>query len=117
MPLPTFNPIVRPSPGTNYSRTVNLLKAEFGDGYSQNTPKGLNHIRKKVKLKWDALTLEQRNQIEEFFASMQGYLPFYYKPYGEDRTLKWTCEEWSSDIDGGVFTFSAELVQSFTNEV
>lgn len=114
--LPSFKPPIGPSPGTTFERKVNLLKAEFGDGYSQPTPKGLNHIRKILKLKWGALTLEQRDEIEVFFSDREGYKPFYYKPYGENNAMKWTCEEWTSVRDGGVWTFSAQLTQSFTLE-
>lgn len=42
MVLPTFIPPVGPSPGTSHKPTVNLWEAEFGDGYSQPTPKGIN---------------------------------------------------------------------------
>ena len=48
MALLTFTPPVGPSPGTAHKPTVNLFETEFGDGYSQPTPKGLNHVRKSV---------------------------------------------------------------------
>lgn len=117
MPIPTFTPPVRPSPGTSHAPQVKLLEAEFGDGYSQPTPHGINHIKKTVALVWSALLLEQRDDIVGFFERMGGSLPFYFQPYGEARMLKWTCKEWSSQKDGGVWSITATFVQSFTNEV
>lgn len=118
MPLPTFNPPVAPSPGSGFKPQVNLLKAEFGDGYSQPTPKGINHIKQNVTLKWNALLLEQANEIEEFFERMGGNNPFYYRVYGSRAPMKWTSEEYEkSQGDDGVWTFSATLIQNFTNAV
>lgn len=115
MALPTFAPPVRPSPGTSHKPTVNVWKAEFGDGYSQPTPKGINHIKKSVSLSWDVLTYAQMRQIVEFFERMGAVKAFYFQPFGEPVMLKWTCEEWTSSTDSGIWKVEATLVQSFTN--
>lgn len=115
MPLPTFVPPIGPSVGTSHKPQVNLYEADFGDGYSQPTPKGINHIRRTVSLKWDGLTPEQADEIEDFFERMQGNRPFYYAPWGSRGPVKWTCKEWSKPQGPGIWTFTAELVQSFSN--
>lgn len=117
MSMPTFDPVVKPSPGTAITPQANLLKADFGDGYSQSTPKGLNHIRKTVSLKWDALTLEQMYSITDFFENLRGCDPFYYQPFGLRTPLKWTCADWKANTSDGIWSVSAEIVQSFTNKV
>lgn len=117
MPFPTFAPPVGPSPGTAHKPTVNLWEADFGDGYSQPTPKGLNHIRRATSLKWAALTYGQMRDIVDFFEGMGGNRTFYFRPYGEEVSRKWTCKEWSSATDGGVWTIAAELVESFAPSV
>src|SRR5690606_29261995 len=43
--IPTFDPPFAPSPGAQNKPEIKILQAEFGDGYSQPTPNGLNHIR------------------------------------------------------------------------
>jgi len=116
MPLPTFTPPIGPSPGTTHRFEIKLREAEFGDGYSQTTPAGLNHIVLNVPLQWDALTLEQAKAIENFFLEREGYKAFYYQPFGIDQSLKWTCKEFEFKIDQGVWQGSATLIQSFTNE-
>jgi phage-related protein len=115
MALATFNPPVKPSPGTAHQPKVNLWEAEFGDGYSQPTPKGLNHIRKSVSLKWDGLSYSQMRAIVGFFEGKQGCVPFKYQPYGEPAVLKWTCKDWSYSADAP-WKVSATLEQSFTLE-
>lgn len=116
MPILTFNPPIGPSPGTAHKPQVSLWEAEFGDGYSQPTPKGLNHIRRTASLKWDALTLDQMQELAQFFERMGGNTPFWYRPHGERHPVKWTCKDWSFPQAGdGVWTFTAELVQSFSN--
>nr|WP_321457423.1 phage tail protein [uncultured Cohaesibacter sp.] len=117
MALLTFDPPVGPSPGTNHKPQVNLRENEFGDGYTQTSPKGINHIKRNVELSWDALTYAQMLQIDDFLQARGGYEPFYFKPYGERFTLKWTCKEWTKQASDGVWTVSATLVQSFTNDL
>ena len=116
MALTTFNPSVRPSPGTSFKPQVKVLEAEFGDGYSQPTPDGINNIRQKVDLTWDALTETQMNQINNFFTNRKGSQAFYFRPAGYSTPLKWTCKEWSRTLSDGVWKVQASLVQSFTAE-
>lgn len=117
MPLPTFTPPIGPSPGKTIKPQISLREAEFGDGYSQNTPKGLNHIRQNVDLKWSGLTKSEFQTIVAFFTLMGGYLPFYYQVYGDIKVRKWVCKEWSGGDTDGVFTLSATFLESFTLEV
>lgn len=113
MPLPTFSPPVAPSPGTSHVPTVNLWEADFGEGYSQPTPKGINHIRRKVSLKWDGLSYDQMRAIVDFLENMGGNRPFSFQPYGEPTPRKWTCKDWTYSADAP-WKVTAELVQSFT---
>lgn len=115
MALTTFAPPVAPSPGTSHAPQVRLWETEFGDGYSQPTPKGLNHIRKQVQLQWDVLTYDDMRLIVAFFEGKGGSTPFKFKPYGEPVALKWTCKEWTYAASAP-WTVKATLVQSFTLE-
>ena len=117
MTLLTFEPPIGPSPGTSHKPKVNINETEFGDGYNQSSPKGLNHIRKNVSLEWSALTYAQMASIVDFFEGQGGTQPFYYRPYGERYTLKWTCKEWDFTASNGVWVVTATLTQSFTNEI
>ena len=114
MSLPTFTPPVGPSPGTAHKPQVNLWEADFGDGFSQPTPKGINHIKRQVSLKWDVLTYEQMREIVGFFERMEGSRPFWFQPFGDPRARKWTCKEWAESTDEGVWSVNAVLVESYT---
>ena len=117
MALATFNPSIKPSPGTGIKLAIKLLEAEFGDGYSQTLPDGINHIKKTLSLKWDILDDAQVAEIFGFFTTQGGYIPFLYQPVGEAAPIKWRCKEWTRDRPAAGWTMSATLVQDFTNVV
>lgn len=116
MPLETFSPSIAPSPGTKTKPSVSLWKAEFGDGYTQAAPRGLNHIRDTISLRWDGITEAQALELRDFFESKGGYRPFYYQPRGRNAPMKWTCNDWSIS-DSAPWKFDAKLEQNFTNEI
>lgn len=117
MALPVFNPSIRPSPGASFTPQVKVYEAEFGDGYSQPTPAGINNVRRTVDLRWDALTMDQMHEIDGFFTARRGAEPFWFQPFGMATSLKWICKEWASSHEGGYFKLSAKLVQDFSNAV
>ncbi|MCT4332632.1 phage tail protein [Paracoccus sp. YLB-12] len=95
MPLPTFNPPMRPSAGTGIAPEVSLRRASFGDGYTQASPSGLNHVRRIVRLEWSYLTLTEAQAIDTFLTARGGYQAFSYQLNGEAEPRRWTCSEWS----------------------
>lgn len=114
MPYSTFTPPVPPSPGTSDSPRIRKLEAEFGDGYTQSVPDGINHIKREISLNWDLLTPAQAADIIDFLRARGGCEPFFYTPSDELTALKWICEEWNDKrIDGGMRAVSAKLKQSF----
>lgn len=112
MPLLTFTPPMRPSPGTTTSPELALRKSSFGDGYEQRSPAGLNHVRRTVNLAWDYLTLTEAREIEAFLVARGGYEPFTYRLNGEAVDRRWTCESWSL-VDGHPAKVSATLKEWF----
>ncbi|KGJ13593.1 phage tail protein [Paracoccus sanguinis] len=95
MPYATFTPPVAPSPGTTITPLVALNETTFGDGYAQASPRGINALRRKVSLSWDALTFEQAKAIEGFFIAQAGYKPFMWTVRGDSAPTKWVCRTWS----------------------
>lgn len=45
----------------SYSNEARLRQVEFGDGYIQRTPLGLNSLRRSVELAFENLTTGERN--------------------------------------------------------
>jgi phage-related protein len=118
MPLTTFVPPIDPSPSTSRKIAFKILQAEFGDGYSQPTPDGINHRRRSLGLSWDVLDDDQADEISEFLTERGGTEPFYYTPPRESAPTKWVCEEFTDDVqDGGFRKITATFKQSFTLSV
>jgi phage-related protein len=113
MALPTFNPPMRPSPGTGHSPEISLRRTPFGDGFVQASPTGLNHIRKVVSLRWDYLTLDEANEIEAFLIQQGGYRPFWYLLNGETVPRKWVCDTWTK-TDNHPAQVTATFREDFT---
>ena len=114
MAIPTFSPPITPSIGMTDKPEVNVTRADFGDGYTQAMPNGLNHIRRVVTLRWNTLALDEAQAIIAFFEAQRGVDPFFYRIPREPAPLKWTCEEWpSSRGTGGYTSIEATLRQSF----
>lgn len=114
MTLATFNPPVAPFTGSKNKPEIKLKKADFGDGYSQITRDGLNHIRQVYSLTWDKLTRADAEAIEAFLVEQGGDTPFYYQLTSSSPTLKWTCEEWEVEyLSAGLAGITATLRQSF----
>ncbi len=115
MTLATFSPPIAPSTMKGKPE-LKLLKAEFGDGYTQTARDGLNHIRKVIHLEWEVLTPAQASAIVGFLEQHGGDLPFIYHSATEPLPLKWTCSEWEEGIArGGVRTITATFRQSFNH--
>lgn len=115
MPTATFNPSIEPSPGISRKTEFKILKAEFGDGYSQPTRDGKNHARRRVSLSWDVLTDDQADEINGFLFEKGGDTPFFYTLPRETVAIKWTCENFEDSVNSdGTRKITAEFVQSFT---
>lgn len=114
MPIETFHPPIAPSPGSSQKPELKLLKAEFGEGYTQSVGDGMNHIRKVFDLKWDALTDDQAVTIEAFLERHGGTKPFLYQHPRAKAPLKVTSEEWErTDNAANLSGFRAVFRQSF----
>lgn len=112
MALNTFNPPVAPSPGTAKKTKAKLLKAGFGDGYTQYAADGTNWIKADVTLTWDILLPSDAETIENFLIGQGGYIPFYYTLSDDPSPTRWTCEEWTIERkQGGLRKVTMPLIQ------
>lgn len=114
MTLATFTPPVPPSIGYQNKPEVKILKAEFGDGYTQAAANGINHIRRVVSLKWEWLYAAEALAITSFLEAHGGYMPFEYTEPGSATPKKWTCEDWTDTTnERGFHAVTATFRQSF----
>lgn len=117
MALKTFEPSLEPSPGTGRKTKFNLLKAEFGEGYTQTARNGINHRRRELMLTWEVLTDDQAWEISGFLDEQGGDRSFWYIPPRESVPVKWQCEEFDDTVNtDGTRKITATFIQSNTNE-
>ena len=114
MTINTFTPPRAPAPGTSYKIKAKILKADFGDGYTQIAADGTNNLKGSVTLTWETCTPTESNSIDAFFRAQGGYIPFYYTLSDDIVTRRWTCEEWGVERgDGGLRKYTATLIEYF----
>lgn len=110
----TFSPEVSPVAGSSYIQTeAKVDRAEFGDGYSQRSPMGLNSIRRAPTLHWDGLTLAQAQTLDAFFTDKAGAEAFYWTRPGESSAELFTCASWKGTPQGAVWSFDATFTPEF----
>lgn len=110
----TFTPPVAPVVGSTERREMKLLKTQFGDGYSQTTRDGINHARRIVTLRWEALDLEDALAIDDFLALCGGDQSFIYITPGRTDPMRFTCDDWTmTQTTGGFASIDATFRQSF----
>ncbi|RAH97620.1 hypothetical protein DLJ53_27585 [Acuticoccus sediminis] len=116
MALTTFTPTRTPSENSIRDTTPKLLIAEFGDGYTQITADGTNHIRETLRLTWQFLDVTEADYIEDFFRAQGGHTPFYYTAPDDSTAKKWTCRKWNRTFqENNRRTITAEFTQDFSN--
>jgi len=77
--------------GVNLTKEFRVLRSDFGDGYSQRTPDGLNIEIEKWSLIWNNITLAQKDIIINFLDARQGAEAILFTMPGEDTAKKWIC--------------------------
>lgn len=55
----------------SYSTEARLRQVEFGDGYIQRTPLGINSLIRNLDLSFENLTQTERNTLVPFFQAIQ----------------------------------------------
>ena len=106
---------IGPVAGTTSEPKANVIRAEYGDGYSQRTPEGLNHIRQEATLRWTHKSLYQWRIIRDFLRpKLQGPI-FSYTEFGDVESRRWVCMRLTGPTPehGNLYTFSAKLIEEF----
>jgi phage-related protein len=126
MTMKELRPCVEPSVGAQNKPEIKILQASFGDGYSQPTPDGLNHIRSVLTLQWDGLERCERDEIIDFLECRGGTEPFIFRMPQDRQAPLWalknadltrfafTCAEWSDTaLEAKLYTVNATFRQWF----
>ena len=112
--LYTFSPPVMPDFGMKREYKPKVLKAEFGDGYSQRTGDGQNNMPLSIPVSWTNLSFSEMSSIVNFFIARRGFQSFYFTYVDEGAAKVYICESWDySHSDAADYTVNATLMQVY----
>lgn len=94
MPLETFTPVNAPNVGMAVAHEPRVLIAQFGDGYDQRIPDGINHQRRNWSLRWGPITPAAADYIENFLLARGAHQPFWWTPPRYLAPVKVRCPKW-----------------------
>lgn len=102
-----------PGPSYPIEKTAEpkVKRVEFGDGYTQEAPDGLNYNLYTWNLTWESLNFEERVIIEDFITARKGFETFLWTdPDGVQYRVK--AKQWSiSEFTPRVYKFSTTFKQ------
>ena len=100
---------------TNEARgriTARVKRAQFGDGYSQSTPDGINSINQE----WPFTFVGRRGEMQDlvdFLANHVGQSFQFTPPLGQ--LSLWQCDQWEPKNEGAdIYTVNATFRQTFS---
>ena len=89
-----------------------IKRASFGDGYTQQSPDGINFNLYTWNLNWDALTTSEKNIIELFLEGKGGYQSFQWTDPNDDTFIV-KCPSWSvSNFEPAIFKITATFKEA-----
>lgn len=91
------------SPGTSLSEEPRVLAAQFGDGYRQLAPDGLNTIPQSWSMVFNKVDDPIAAEMIEFLRAHKGTIPFSQVPLWATAAIAVTCGKWNrvqSDVVG-----------------
>lgn len=90
-----------PSYGSSVSRTPRIKSLQFGDGYEQRQPDGINTVRDVWSLSFNNITTAESATIETFLNDLGGTQYFLWTPPSGTQG-KYICKEWSRTINTAI---------------
>lgn len=108
-----------PDKGMNFQSTPRVLRHDFGDGYVQRTPNGLNNIPKTFSVSFNNRVRAEIDDIVAYFESLQGATAFNFtyadtNAGGNENTIKVVATSWSrTHSHDNYFSLTATLERQF----
>jgi len=94
---------------------INMLVAQYGDGYSQRTPNGLNYAKQQWTISWENISNTDLTTIENAIANTRyGADAFTWTPFNETTQKKFLYQ--GHDVvflSGDLCTVNMNMTQVF----
>ncbi len=87
--------------GAKRTVTPRVLKASFGDGYSQRVPDGLRTQLGSWKVSFSNRSQAEADAITDFFSEKGGHLSFSWIPPGKTNAISVYVPTWEKDVGKG----------------
>ena len=96
-------------------RTYKTLRAQFGNGYAQTAPDGINNVMDVWEVTYENLTQSERDSLITVLDTVQGWDVLTWQAPGDATTKKWrvTPDGWSESTTGTLWTVSFSLEQTY----
>jgi phage-related protein len=103
------------SEGSQLEEEPRVSTTQFGDGYAQRAPDGINNMPRRWALQFRACGLAQGDEIVAFFRTHGGYKAFDWTPPRETVTAAWVCKSWRRSLPNalGESDISATFEEDF----
>lgn len=106
------HPSIIPSFGSRKLTKTRVLRANFGDGYSQRAIDGLNQQRDEWTVSFNNLSDADADTLVAFYEQQAGSSYFTWTPPREATSKKWIVSEWQRTPNTGDFdTVTAKYEQ------
>ena len=106
----------KPSQSSNQSRKFRSLIAQFGDGYSQIAPDGINYQSDTWQLVYENLNQTDTNTVRNFFDTNGPFTSFTWTAPGDSSAKTWrmTPDGYSVvALSGSIYTINVTIMQVF----
>lgn len=91
-----------------------VYSARFGEGYEQNTPRGINFMPQSWEVQFKCRSSSVADAILAFLAGQGGNQKFQWTPPRATSPITVLCRKWSdTSRPGGVTAVSATFEQTF----
>lgn len=94
--------VVVPDRGMSWKTEPQVLKNEFGDGYTQRLSKGLNSLKQNITVNFANRTKADVDDIVAFFETKKGVTAFTFtvpdsNSGSSELAVKVICTDWSQN--------------------
>jgi phage-related protein len=112
----TWVPPQQPSQaGSKVTDTPRVLSSNFGDGYVQRAPDGINYLNGQCSLTWNSISETNWLTITQFFEA-HFTIPFLWQLPDETTPRQWVVTTWSKGwlVNNVLSGCTATLMVDFT---
>lgn len=107
--MPTTFPSINIGQKSKRKRSDRLLVADFGDGYGQTAPDGINTVVEEWSLSFDDYPLADIKTITDFLDGLGSAKSFYWTPQDETVAKLWRAPDGYDVSYGGPTTRSLNV--------